>query len=169
MAKKEVYFSIFNRRGLIVFLWLSLMFLFIYITHASRWSHSQKQWVRGVLSKSCFEIYSKFTGKHPCRSVISIKLLCNFFEITLRYGCYPVNLLHIFGTPFTKNTSGWLLLNSAILFIFFRTITRLLPIMLAKSQSAPAKPASSRGIYFLSCSKLLNIISLHVSPHIISH
>ena len=121
------------------------------------------------LKKGVLKICSKLTGKHPCRSVISIKLLCNFFEITLRYGCYPVNLLHIFGTPFTKNTSGWLLLNSAILFIFFRTITRLLPIMLAKSQSAPAKPASSRGMYFLSCSKLLNIISLHVSPHIISH
>ena len=47
--------------------------------------------------------------KRSCPSVISIKLLCNFIEITLRHGCYPVNLLHIFGTPFTKNTSGQLL------------------------------------------------------------
>ena len=38
------------------------------------------------------------------------KLLCNFIEITLWHGCSPVNLLHIFRTPFTKNTSGWLLL-----------------------------------------------------------
>ena len=30
----------------------------------------------------------------------------NFIEITLRYGCFPVNLLHIFRTPFSKNTSG---------------------------------------------------------------
>ena len=37
-------------------------------------------------------------------------LLCNFIEITLRHGCSPVNLLHIFRTPFTMNTSGWLLL-----------------------------------------------------------
>ena len=37
---------------------------------------------------------------------------CNFIEITLRHGCSPVNLLHIFGTTFLKNTSGWLLLNS---------------------------------------------------------
>ena len=29
------------------------------------------------------QICSKFTGEHPCRSVISIKLLCNFIEITL--------------------------------------------------------------------------------------
>ena len=42
--------------------------------------------------------------------MIPIKLLCNFVEITLRDGCSPVNLLHIFRTPFPKNTSGWLLL-----------------------------------------------------------
>ena len=35
---------------------------------------------------------------------------CSFIEITLRHGCSPVNLLHIFRTPFSKSTSGWLLL-----------------------------------------------------------
>ena len=34
----------------------------------------------------------------------------NFIEITLRHGCYLVNLLHIFRTSFFKNPSGWLLL-----------------------------------------------------------
>ena len=48
----------------------------------------------------------RFTGEHPCRSVISKKLLCNFIEITLRHGCHSVNLLHIFRTPFYKNTYG---------------------------------------------------------------
>ena len=38
------------------------------------------------------------------------KLLCNFIEVALRHGCSPVNVLHIFRTPFPKNTSGWLLL-----------------------------------------------------------
>ena len=33
-------------------------------------------------------------------------------EITLRHGCYTVNMLHIFRTGFTKNTPKWLLLNS---------------------------------------------------------
>ena len=42
----------------------------------------------------------------PCRSVISIKLPCNFTEIALRQGCCPVNLLHIFRTPFPKTTFG---------------------------------------------------------------
>ena len=35
----------------------------------------------------------------------------NFIEITLRHGCSPVNVLHIFRTPFPRNTSEWLLLN----------------------------------------------------------
>ena len=62
------------------------------------------------LEKGILKICSKFTGGHPCRSVISIKLQNSFIEIPLRHGCSPVNLLHIFRTPFLRNTSGWLLL-----------------------------------------------------------
>ena len=56
------------------------------------------------LRKGVLKICSKFTGKHPCRSGISIKLQSSFIEIALRHGCSPVNLLHIFrklflGTP----------------------------------------------------------------------
>ena len=58
------------------------------------------------LEKVIVKICSIFTGEHPCRSVISGKLLCNFIEITLWHGCSPVNLLYIFRTAFTKNTSG---------------------------------------------------------------
>ena len=43
------------------------------------------------IGKSVLKTYNKFTGEHPCRSVISIKLQCNFI---LRRGCSPVNLLH---------------------------------------------------------------------------
>ena len=67
------------------------------------------------LWKGVLKICSKFTGEHPCQSAISIK-----FQIALRYGCSPVNLLHIFTTSFPKNTSGRLLLsfnNSDILFL----------------------------------------------------
>ena len=39
------------------------------------------------------------------------KVARNFIEIAFRHGCSPINLLHIFRTPFPKNTSGWLLLN----------------------------------------------------------
>ena len=51
-----------------------------------------------------------YRRKHSSRSAISIKMLCNFIEIALRHGCSPVNLLHIFRTPFPKNTSGGLCL-----------------------------------------------------------
>ena len=63
------------------------------------------------LRKGVLKICRKFTGEHPCRSAISIKLQSNLVEIVLRHGCFPVNLLHIFRTPFPKNTSGRLVLN----------------------------------------------------------
>ena len=63
------------------------------------------------LRKDVLKVCSKCTGEHPCRNVISIKWLCNFIEIALRHGCSPVNLPHIFRTPFPKNTSGGLILN----------------------------------------------------------
>ena len=53
------------------------------------------------LGKGVLKICSKFTGDHPSRSAIS----------TLQHGRSPVNLLHIFRTPFPKNKSGGLLLN----------------------------------------------------------
>ena len=62
------------------------------------------------LVKGVLKICSIFTGVHPCQSVISIKLLCSFIEITLCHGCSPINLLHVFKTRFSKNTSGRLLL-----------------------------------------------------------
>ena len=74
----------------------------------------------GVLKKC-----SKFTGEHPCRNEISIKLLCNFIEITLQHGYSPVNLLYIFRTPFLKNISGWLLLIRHVGFDRFELIHSL--------------------------------------------
>ena len=62
------------------------------------------------LEKGVLKICSKFTGEHPCQRVISIKLLCNFVEITLRHGFSPVYLLHIFRAHFLRNTSCGLLL-----------------------------------------------------------
>ena len=38
-----------------------------------------------------------------CRSAIYIKLQSNFIDITLRHGRSPVNLPHIFKTPFPRN------------------------------------------------------------------
>ena len=57
------------------------------------------------LGKAVLKICSKATGEHPYRSVISVKLKSNFFEITLRHGVSPLNLLHIHRTPFYENIS----------------------------------------------------------------
>ena len=77
-----------------------------YVKKTFRSSRPEVFLVKGVL-----EMCSRFTGEHPCRSVISIKLQSIFIEIALRHGCSPVNLLHILRTPFPRNTSGWLLLD----------------------------------------------------------
>ena len=53
------------------------------------------------LKKDVLKICSKFTGEQQS----------NFIEITLRRGFSRVNLLHIFRTVFSDNTSGQLLLN----------------------------------------------------------
>ena len=68
------------------------------------------------------KICSKFTGELPCQSVISIKLQSSFFEITLRHECSPVNLLHIFRTPFPKNTFEGLLLPQIRLLIYLAEV-----------------------------------------------
>ena len=53
------------------------------------------------LGKGVLKICSKFAGEHPCRSVTSLKLLCNFIEIAVRHGCFP---------GCSKSTPGRLLL-----------------------------------------------------------
>ena len=75
------------------------------------------------LQKVVLKVCSKFT-EHPCRSVMSIKWLCNFIEIILRHGCSSVTLLDIFITHFPKNISGGLLLKRAVDFYQSYTIVQ---------------------------------------------
>ena len=91
----------------------------------------EKQSSRGVLRKRCSEnmqqIYRrtpmpkcdcnfiKIALRHGCSPINLLHVFrtpfpSNFIEIALRHGCSVVNLLHVFRTPFSKNTSGWLLL-----------------------------------------------------------
>ena len=59
------------------------------------------------------------------KGVLKICVLqSNFIEIALSHGCSPVNLLHIFRTPFPKITSGGLLLN-IVLKLIVRFVTYL--------------------------------------------
>ena len=68
------------------------------------------------VQKNILKMCSKFTGEHPYRSVILIKLQSNIIEITLWHGCSPVNLLNllnIFRTLFPKSTYGHCLWKAA--------------------------------------------------------
>ena len=77
---------------------LYIFFLLCQNNWAFRCSHPEVFLGKGVL-----KICTKFTGEHPCQKAI--------IEIVLWHGCSPVNLLHIFGTYFLKNTSWRLLLS----------------------------------------------------------
>ena len=90
--------------------------LFIFHDAFPRWRNSYLR-ITWTATQWCsyLKICSKFSGEHPRRSAISIKLQSNFIEIALLHGCSPVHLLHIFRTPFPKNTSGWLLLEILLL------------------------------------------------------
>ena len=71
---------------------------------SSNLSMFQKQLSRGVPRKRCSENMQQIYRRTPMPK-------CDFNkEVTLRHGCSPANLLHIFRTLFPRNTSGWLLL-----------------------------------------------------------
>ena len=77
------------------------------------------------LGKDVLKLCSKFTREQPSQNVISLGLLCNFLKIMFVHGCSPVNLLHIFRTLFSKNTSGRLLLGlvyTLVDFLHFRLL-----------------------------------------------
>ena len=67
----------------------------------------QKQSSRGVLKKRCAENMQQICRRTPMPK-------CDFNKVALQYGCYLVNLLHIFRTPSSSKTSGWLLLKFSI-------------------------------------------------------
>ena len=71
-----------------------------------------KQPSRGVLKKRCSENMQQIYKRTPMSKCDFNKATkqSNFIEITIRHGSSPVNLLHIFRTPFPRNIPGWLLL-----------------------------------------------------------
>ena len=65
------------------------------------------------------------------------KLQSNFIEITFRHGCSSVSLLHIFRTPFPKNTSSGIPLNFEWYFLVcVQIITKNNLLTVEKSVSA---------------------------------
>ena len=104
--------------------------------------------------KGILKICGKFTGEHICQS--------NFIEITLRHGCSPVNFLHIFRTPFSKNTSGWLLPKVAPWFNLFINIWWL---MLQIRHYTVLKMKLSFKVFFSKCDQTCSF--LRIWPHLL--
>ena len=61
---------------------------------------------------------------------------CDFNKVAkqLRHGCSPVNLKHIFRTPFQQNTSGWLLLGFANILKLLSKVSNIQRIQLFKNR-----------------------------------
>ena len=81
------------------------------MNHRSTALDIQKQPSRGVLSKRCSEDMQQIYWGTPMPKCDFNKVAKQLYEITLRHGCSPVNLLHISRTPFTINTSERVLLD----------------------------------------------------------
>ena len=98
--KRITIFTILITSLYIFFLWLKLQ-----NTEAASQRASKKR---------CFENMQQIYRRTPMSKCDfnKVALLCNFVKIALRHVYFPVNLLHIFRTPFLKNTSGWLLLKT---------------------------------------------------------
>ena len=76
----------------------------VFSCYLSQFLGWEKQPSRGVLKKC-----SKFTGKHPCRSVLSIKLQSKFIESHFGVGVLLYICCIFLEHLFPKNTSGGLL------------------------------------------------------------
>ena len=72
--------------------------------------HVQKHSHRGVLRKTCSENMQQIYRRTPMPKCDLNKVACNFIEMALGHGCFPVNLLHISRVNFPTNTSGRLFL-----------------------------------------------------------
>ena len=70
-------------------------------------SKVQKKPPRGVLKKRCSESMQQIYRRTSMPKCDFNKIVSNFIEVILWHGSSPVNLLHIFRTPFSSNTSGW--------------------------------------------------------------
>ena len=73
----------------------------------AQWLGKVKAVAGGVLKKRCSGDMQQIYRKAP---MPKCDLQSNFTEIALRHEFSPVNLLHIFRTPFPRNTSGWMYL-----------------------------------------------------------
>ena len=91
------------------------------VTQHKKWIYTYEHWpmckyctnylTEAVVQRCSLEkVLWKYAANLQETTHAEVWFQSNFIEIALRHGCSPVNLLHIFRTPFPMNRSGWLLL-----------------------------------------------------------
>ena len=95
-----------NKEGIII----TLLYEYLSFKKDKFYYLLQKQPPRGVLRKTCSENIQQIYRRTPMPKCDFNKVEITLIEITLRHGCSPVNLRHIFRIAFLKNSSGRLLL-----------------------------------------------------------
>ena len=120
-----------------------------------RKTHKQPQ-IDFLIEKSSENIQQIYK-KTPKWKYIYIKLLCNFTEIILRLGRFPVNLLYISRIPFPTNTAASENTRQLLLFLF---LSEKSIIDLSRKISNPVSSKSS----FLSLLETLKIMILFLKP-----
>ena len=100
--------------------------------------------------KVVLRIFAKLKGKHLCQRIFLIKLQAlgvlkkRCSENIQQIYRSPVNLQHIFRTPFPKNTSGWLLLHDPLLSL--RLLNQISMCWKWVSRKIPPENSSSWGV-----------------------
>ena len=110
----KLYWKLIKRSKTLLILY-HIVFLFLLpIMHSNSLLHSfqlSESDVQSVLKKRCSGNMQQIYSKTPLPNCDFNKVVSDFIEIALPHECSPVNLQHIFRTPFPKNTSRWMHLN----------------------------------------------------------
>ena len=102
--------------------------------------------------KSCY--YFELEKQHKPDAFFHSYTLRNFIEIPLRHGCSPVNLLHIFTTPFPKSTSGRLLEIANNNEFTYQDAKDLLEMTYTRTNYKRTLESKFRSLLFRKCTKI---------------
>ena len=113
-----------------------------------KFSIFQKHPYRGVLRKGCSENMHHFYRRTPTLKCDFNKVAKQFYWNRTSVWCSPINLLHIFRTPFLMKISWWLLLKSC-----FYTKTK------CRWRSYPTKIVGFLWLLLIACYLLRTLVS----------
>ena len=130
----DIFKDVFINKNIIKQVWLKkskiglinssiLLLVSIYkYTFHTKCHHLEAVPPRGVPMKKYSEIMQQIYRRAPILKCGFIKVESYFIKITFQHRCFPVNFLHVFGTPVYINTFGWLLLTNTSGWILLENI-----------------------------------------------